>query len=1460
MSNSDALRSHIIAVTIGCWCCTATPVRAEPIDGGEVPAGLHADTTYTDVYVNDSFEAADAIARAQVLTRRKQWSEAAQALQHTSDTAADKLVRVAPGYYVGTREHINKMIAAWPKAGIAAYRSLFEREIQELLSSPTISRAASSLLPKFDRYFCTASAAKLADRIGQSAIESGDLTLADYVYRRVLEYHPDRDEYAPRYRAMLTVIAAMRGVGASHESPTQPAGKQPEKAEPQTGPLDRTKVRWMGEDITVLSVANEVREGFSALRAPTSPWEWPTFGGDVERNRRCSTDVEEPGLLWRFEAFGRRTGDSPEGRVEEFSGSRDDHTRYLSIHPVLSDGLLFAQRFRDIVALYPNTGAVAWRFSARDKGSVEPNYLDEQPPGWDSVTVHDGRVYASLPGDAVPYYSYESSRSPPELVCLDAATGSVIWRIDQQAIEEAFAEVSFDSAPIIHQGRFFVVGRRRRSFGFEDCYLYRFDAATGMLEHRTHLGSASTGTFGSRLPTGTIPAMHGDTLYVCSNLGSVAAVSVQTGAVRWLRMYDREQTDADRGLIRLTRNAKPWHFNSAIWSAGRVIVLPSDTATVLVLDSRDGKRLHSLPVENLGGLETILGVRGDILCGAGREVACYDLANHSLRWSTPLPDGEGLHGRGVWADDRLLVPTRKLLCSFSVEDGKQSSVNWSGDGEGGNLLALPDQLLVAGAGRLSAFVRKAEILSALRARMAASPLDPLPALELAEIALLGAEQSTAGKPGDNPFTEAVGVLDEAVRRTRALREPLEPAMARRLFDDILMFVDRLSAHSMLEADLLKKLFAYASQFPPDATAHVGYRCRFAALFEKQNQPERSVRLYQQILRDRSLRRLPFDLSINGVGSGTRSRSAQQQAAGFGMREDSQGLKPASHSAAESAGGHAQQRISELITKHGRSIYAKHEAEARSWLDSAKATGDETKLGRIVETFPNSEAAPDALVALGELLARRGDVENAAKSFARAYHRYPKRVDRPTLLRQIADTYEQAGKAAHAYRWLTKAVREHPAARIEHDGRSVSFSEYRERLAHVRRKVEPSRPSVDPPLDDGAARKFDGSISLLAPRFGDQPASRWSRYFVQTSAGIRAFDAQSGTEVWPQPAPVRRHPELLIALSDVAVFVTLYEVFAVDLETGARRWSQGQYPKDLDAEDRDWEDGEAFRDHSLQGNRLVSVRDNGQITCIAIDTGEVVWSKTHRPEPIGRVHLADPWVVYHVMQDDRVVVCLIRAATGVWSDAITTDENRPAEEIFITLDGQLVVVTSQSVSSYDPESRTRRWRVSMDGHIRQPSLLLDLDALYFSENGRRLRKISLEDGHLLWESQELVRRSDDHLTVKRQSGSMIFSTTSTISAVDTVTGLTLWQATAPERPHFVVRLVSRSYVIAVDAPGAQVEADGAAYFYDHRNASGLIARDGGAVKLGRLSDVRSILAVDGALLIQTGSTIHRWQHK
>ncbi|MGD2111367.1 MAG: PQQ-binding-like beta-propeller repeat protein, partial [Phycisphaerae bacterium] len=1207
------------------------PDRPGPV---EAAADLQADVAYPDVYINDSFEASDAISRAAAYAQRRQWRRAAEVLQAVADQAPDQLIRVEPGYYVGVRAYINRIICSWPADALSVYRELYEPQIRAGIERAQKARSASALLPWFDRYFCTAAAAGLADRIAQLAIEAGDMALAERLYTRVLAYHPDAAEYQSNYSAMLHVISAVQG-----RTGTEP-----------TDPIRETALRWMGRDRKLGEVLAEIEGRFPAFQSPTVENDWPIFGGAPDRNRRRDSDVDDLGLLWRFVGF-RGPDDSAEPDVADPLARVYRHrANSLTIQPVVAGGTVIVQRVREIVALHRNTGVASWWFRADLPGSSGLAYVDEPAPVWDSVTVHDGRVYASLPGETVPYYSYESAGSPPELACLDAETGHAYWRVDQRAIEEEFAETTFDTSPIVQQDRLYVVGRRRRSFGFEDCYLYRFSAKDGALQQRTHLGSASTGTFGSQSPTLTAAALDGDTIYVCTNLGSIAAVDGHTGAVRWLRLYQRREADAAQGANRYPGNAKPWRLNPLLFSDGRIVALPTDADDVLVLSASDGDLLQSIPVETFGHCQTLLGVDGDVLCGVGREAACYDLAAGKLRWSSPLPEGTELYGRGVWTHDRLLVPTREWISTYDVNDGRRNDAAWESGGEGGNLVALRDQILVAGPDRVSAYVRKAEIWQALRARVDAAPSDPLPALELAEVALSNSE-----------LTEAIRALRETVRRTELSAEALSPALSRRISDYLLVFSDRVSSEGDEGAELAEELLRFAPRFAPDPAAHLAYRFRFAQLLDSVGKPERAVVLYQQILRDRTLRTLP--LSEGKIAAGT-------------------------------AAARAQAEIAALIERHGRGIYAPYDTEAEQWFIAGRAGAEVETLRRVVETFPNSLIAPKALVAEGEILSRHQQPERAAVAFTHAYHRYPSEADRPALLRRIADAYERAGEFERAYRWLTKAAVEHPGVRFDHEGRQVGFLDYRTRLAHVRDRVEPSRPTITLPLRDRITFDLDEKAALLTPRFGDHPGFNWSVCFVRSPEGVRAFDPGTGRKTWTETAPVNGSANLLFATSDRAIFATPDELFALDLPTGKRRWTHAARPLEPVDPMGDWEDLDTFQTHAIHGTRLLSVKSNGDAACANLDTGDIIWSQTLRPAPSGTVGLGDRWVTYHVVQDDRVVVCFLDAPTGDWAGAIMTDERRAVEALFETLDGRLILVTSQSVSCLDPLTHGLRWRVGV----------------------------------------------------------------------------------------------------------------------------------------------------------------------
>jgi outer membrane protein assembly factor BamB len=183
----------------------------------------------------------------------------------------------------------------------------------------------------------------------------------------------------------------------------------------------------------------------------------------------------------------------------------------------------------------------------------------------------------------------------------------------------------------------------------------------------------------------------------------------------------------------------------------------------------------------------------------------------------------------------------------------------------------------------------------------------------------------------------------------------------------------------------------------------------------------------------------------------------------------------------------------------------------------------------------------------------------------------------------------------------------------------------------------------------------------------------------------------------------------------------------------------------------------------------------------------------------------------------------------------------------------------------------RWHTASDGHLSRSSLLVELDALYFSQDGRELQKISLDDGRRLWRSDAVEGRGAENLTVEREGNSLIVTSDTSVVAVDPVTGLVLWRGTAAPRARFAARQITGAYVVAVDLPADppvdlpvgvgddEGEGDATVYCYDHRNASGLIPRDG-APTLRPLDAVHTVLAADGALLFQSQRALQALTHR
>jgi len=399
---------------------------------------------------------------------------------------------------------------------------------------------------------------------------------------------------------------------------------------------------------------------------------------------------------------------------------------------------------------------------------------EELPPLY-TATLAGGRLYVHLdrePPSSIDGNTGESST----IVCLEAKTGHEIWRNDLTGFASEFEETRIDGAPLLHGGRLFALVRRRKPFGFEACFLLRLDPQTGRILHSVHLGEAPTGSYGYRRPTLSHPAANGDRVFVQTNLGTVAAVSASTGHVAWLHRYRSRLTDDAEGSwpARTGRTMRSWQYNPTMLWRDRVVCAPLDTDALLVLDQADGRLIHRIPATHIHTPDYILGIHGRLLYAVGTQVTAWDLEDHKLAWARPLAEGQPL-GRGAVTPAGLLIPTTRGLLRYALDGGPAPIHHWPLR-SAGNVIALPDQIIVAATDTLFGLVGKEEAFARLARQMDHTPEDPRPALRLAELAFSTGE-----------YDRGLAATHRAVTRAGGFAQLTDTDLRARFFDRLMHF-------------------------------------------------------------------------------------------------------------------------------------------------------------------------------------------------------------------------------------------------------------------------------------------------------------------------------------------------------------------------------------------------------------------------------------------------------------------------------------------------------------------------------------------------------------------------------------------------------------------------------------------------------------------------------------------------
>ncbi len=1383
-----------------------------------------ADATTAGVYLHDSLEAADELARARRLADARKWSQAAAILNDVAGRFAANLVSLERGLYVNVAEYVNRRIADWPEAGREAYRALCEPTAKADADAAIAERDVPRLIEVTDRYFCTTHAVRTADTAAQLAIEAGQLELAADLYEKLLRRHPDRDAWQNDVKAKLALCYAWAGQGERAE---RLAAEIMEAASGFT-------VSWGGR---TAPVGEAIR---AEIRAPEQPatrpaddpgdFVWPVFGGDRTRSRIVASQARPGAPLWR--AAGTGPAATP-GSASSGTLTRALHSgRYLATQVAVGHGMIYFHDALTVRAVWTSNGRPAWP-THHAPGLTETGRTftrDSRPPPMYTTTLAGDRLFVCL-GGGPRVGRRQRSAGQSVLECLDARTGEPVWRVGREQLGSAFEKTYFDGAPLHHDGKLYVVARRRRSLKFEDCYLIQLDADRGKVGWRTHLASGSTGDFGSTRATRAEPAIAGQAIFVCTNLGVAASVSLHNGRVQWARLYSDPREETGRLFEpSYTPANQPWEYDPVMVWGDYVVCKPLDTGRLLVFDQTDGTIVKDLTLDRLYDLDYCLGIQGDRLYGVGRKmVFCWDLVEDKEVWARATTSAA--YGRGCLTTTGLFVPTAESLYHFPLDGSASDEREWDGKTEGGNILVTPTQVLVAGNNHLSAYARKGDALARLDRRIKAAPDDPGPRLDLAELAFR-IEEYEAG----------LTALDAAAKRAGGYAQVADDDVQRRLFRNCLHFAEVLLTVKPPRGDAAQVLYRKAGQCAPDTAGHVLFRWKLAEFHVASGEYVEAVARWQQILTDRSLR----EVAVTG--------------------EDGKEI---------TAGEMAESRIAGLIRQHGREVYARFEDQARALLAAGRDGGQMDLLRRVGEVYPNSRSAPPALIAQGELARKSSTPLDAARLFRRALTRYREEINAPEVMRTLSDCYRQAGKRVTAAAWLAKAAREFPKYAVRLGTERLDWDQYRRRVLSSTQYAEPPRPKIVLPIRAGPTRDFEEPVAIVELETPDRVATRWDFVIVYARTQIEAYDPTTAEPLWPAPIVCPMKPRLLGTTTDTAIFATDFQVFAVDIKTGQARWHVGAYPRDLGNVIRDPEvhKKESFVGLGLLPDTVIVARNRGEVSCIDVTTGKLRW----------RVELGGP-LIGPVVGSEELVVCrgaegkthlffiLDAEALGKRLQTLQLESDEPSAWFDLSPNGTLVVATAQSIRAFEPFSGRPLWNERHGRPNLTASLALALDGVYICEDGQHLNKRDLSDGRVLWTSPGLHPASARPMSLTFSTalhrGDLYVRSVRAVTTLDPHSGNLAWEGTTERGARLDHHFIADAYVVAVDArkverregqrAGRQKQLS--AYFYDRRDRSGIIPETHGVADLGTFDDIKSVILRDHALIIQNRQKLHFFTDK
>ena len=779
----------------------------------------------------------------------------------------------------------------------------------------------------------------------------------------------------------------------------------------------------------------------------------------------------------------------------------------FNLIPILDGDNVYVSNSLEVLAVDGANGEVLWQtprpggWEGLSRGEVE-DLVDavDHDSGLIAPAVGSGVVVAPLQipvktQDAQSFQGMTIMLPIPQrrLFAFDQETGDLLWDHAPPSSWNGYGldafpqEMAVTGPPVIVEGRVLVPCSRME--GRVKLHVACYDLATGKLQWQSQVltGQRELNMFNRHEREYSAPpvTVHGDTVVLVTHLGTVAALDLGTGRIRWQALYDQIPLPGTTGFL-TARRPREWRNSPAVVTSGTVLATPLDSEDLLCIDLETGRVRWAYPQDHLRPsttircrIDTLLGATWDSLFFGGSWLASWtrpggmnsprhlepglleaDLTEGARRTSST---GEG--PRPLLQDDLVFVAGGTSLQVFDVVTGArvpELEFTWA-RGRQGNP-AIGDGLFVTlNSGSLIGWLDMRVLEERARERLALDPTSVLAALELADrLNQRAGEEMARGNPyGSLAFYEEIEELlssksfleDERTVRTR-VENLRESARNHELLGDL-----DLGRELLLAAlDLTQELAARRGVLLDlERLSRHGDRLAWRDILKSIESEFAGQSLFKRDL-DQDPRWIDFLRGTTLEGSGSLDvlpvpselwvhvSSALEYAAADEWESALLDWQEALESFGDTVLGPRVQardlikpRMADLLDRGGSSLYSSLAAQAEVRLTAALEAGDSAALQRVPLDFPFAPAAQSAFLELLDLAFAAGDLDGVANSLRGLQggvrenetegRRSPEEVD---WLTALALTAGRTGNVQFERALIQNLAASHPEAIVRRD--------------------------------------------------------------------------------------------------------------------------------------------------------------------------------------------------------------------------------------------------------------------------------------------------------------------------------------------------------------------------------------------------------------------------------------------